>query len=76
MAGFAPDQWIAEFNERAARRKGHVDRSRLMEKVVVQHIVDGLHSGDPVAAAMGRSLMTELDTAGLDVSAAVKAVSD
>jgi hypothetical protein len=46
----------------------------ILRRVVVQHIVDGLRSGDPVAAAMARSLMTELDVAGLDVAAAVNAL--
>ncbi len=46
----------------------------ILKRVVVRHIVDGLHSGNPIAAALARSLMTELDAAGLPVDTAVDAL--
>jgi hypothetical protein len=45
----------------------------ILRKVVAQHILDGLHSGNPAAADLARSLMTELDVAGLDITATVNA---
>lgn len=47
------------------------DPHDLMQRVVVRHIVDGLTSGDPTAAALARSLMTELHAAGVPVDALV-----
>ncbi len=47
----------------------------ILRAVVAQHIADGLTSGSPAAVALASSLITELDAAGLDISAAVKAVT-
>ena len=46
----------------------------IIRRVVVQHVADGLHSGNEVAAALARSLVTELDAAGIDISTAVNAL--
>lgn len=43
------------------------DREEVLEKVVVQHIRDGLSSGSDIAIALARSLLTELEAAGLDL---------
>jgi hypothetical protein len=43
------------------------DREEVLEKVVVQHIRDGLASGSETAIALARSLLTELEAAGLDL---------
>jgi len=43
------------------------EQSDLLEKVVVQHIRDGLSSGSDTAIALARSLLTELEAAGLDL---------
>lgn len=45
----------------------------LLRAVVVQHIVDGQMSGSPAAAALSQSLITELDAAGLDITADINA---
>ena len=39
----------------------------LMRRVVARHIADGVSSGVPSAQVLARSLLTELDTAGLRV---------
>jgi hypothetical protein len=43
------------------------DREEVLEMVVVQHIRDGLASGSEIAVALARSLLTELEAAGLDL---------
>lgn len=45
----------------------------ILRQVVVQHIVDGQMSGSPAAAALSQSLITELDAAGLDITADINA---
>lgn len=40
----------------------------VLRRVVARHIVDGLTSGSPAAAALAQSLATELDVAGIDIS--------
>jgi hypothetical protein len=45
----------------------------LLRAVVVQHIVDGQMSGSAAAAALSQSLITEIDAAGLDITADVNA---
>ncbi|WP_329131451.1 hypothetical protein OG552_10240 [Streptomyces sp. NBC_01476] len=73
--GNDPDQWIAAFNERANLRKEKArqadDQSALFERTVARHITDGLTSGDQKAADLARSLITELEAAGihLDIKA-------
>ncbi|HWN00046.1 MAG TPA: hypothetical protein VNO54_23615 [Streptosporangiaceae bacterium] len=47
------------------------DPQAALEKVVVQHIADSLTSGSPAAEALARSLLTELDAAGLNITVAV-----
>ena len=49
----------------------------ILRRVVAQHIADGLNSGDPAATVLARSLLTELDAAGLtDIGVAVDALRD
>lgn len=47
------------------------DPQAVLEKVVARHIADSLASGSPAAEALARSLLTELDAAGLDITADV-----
>jgi hypothetical protein len=50
------------------------DETVILRSVVAQHIADGLTSGSPAAEALARSLMTELDAAGIDISTHVNAL--
>jgi hypothetical protein len=52
------------------------DECAVFRAVVAQHIADGVTSRNPAAAVLARSLQTELDLAGVNIDADVKAATE